>query len=479
MCGIVGVIVKGNSGFFKQPEDCFTELLYVNALRGFDSTGVIGVEKDGGFHIMKEAEEAAWFLPQFKGSVVQKAMWEKGKAYIGHNRKKTVGDIKDETAHPFVIDDTFAMVHNGTLYNHKNLANTDIDSQALATVLKNALGQDNWKKALEDTLGDVFGAYAVAIYDQKKELIHFLRNKERPLWLIETDNALYFASEASMATWILCRNGYAAKDLKVTAVDEHTLITYDLSKNTLSKEALTPKKYMPVIHTPSTTGTGKTNGGTDTKITKSMAKFFKKKWIGKRVSFWVDDYVEKYYPKTVDEDNETEVFLFARLEEIAFTHALSIEVDLKNCGLSTSEEIFEQKWTGYVDEVIYNEEAESILINIQGCKPIVNSLRPTPYVNRTVFENVLKEKSLVLLEQEFTSFVKNLVPWQRECYEKAILERKKEVDTLANRLGYDACFDEAEKEGVKLIEKTNPDTGKRELHHPTKGLIYETPITLH
>ena len=218
MCGIVGMVVKPANGFVKQHEDCFYQMLYADALRGEDSTGVIGVENDTSFHIAKEATEAAWFNAQFQGGTLAKTMWATGKAFIGHNRKKTVGAIKDETAHPFVVDDVFAMVHNGTLFNHKDLADTEVDSEALAKVLATALGETDYIQALETILGKVSGAYATASYDQRTNKVHLLRNSQRPLAYVETSNAWYFASEAPMLFWILARNGYQAKDLNIQPV---------------------------------------------------------------------------------------------------------------------------------------------------------------------------------------------------------------------------------------------------------------------
>ena len=72
MCGIVGMVSKTHVGISKQAEDTFMQLLYANALRGDDSTGLICVEKDSSFHIMKQATEAAWFGPQYKNSDVYK-----------------------------------------------------------------------------------------------------------------------------------------------------------------------------------------------------------------------------------------------------------------------------------------------------------------------------------------------------------------------------------------------------------------------
>lgn len=486
MCGIVGVIARHDGGLVTQTENCFFELLYADAVRGYDATGAICVEKDGGFHIAKEAAEATWFIPQLKGGPIGRSMWNSGRAYIGHNRKKTVGGSDDASAHPFVIEDTFAMVHNGTLLNHKALADTDIDSQALATVFKKALEQENWKEALEETLGRVWGAYATVMYDQKKELIHFLRNKERPLWIIEADNAWYFASEVMMANWVLNRNGYAYDKLKIEALPTKTLVTFDCVKKTWSKEVLVPKKPTPkplMIGMASGIQTVM-NGGA--KVSKQVLKFFRRKNLGTRISFWVDDYVEVNCPKTIEADGETQVLVFAMCDEIKQTHTLTATIDLKPLGLSTKEDIFDHRWSGIIDTVELNDGTGSLLITVTGCKPVIpskgltHSNEPSLDQVKELFTTVTQKKSLATLRKELAGFEDHLSDWQKELYIALIKQREDELGELLKvgyDAGYDACFEEAEREGIKLIEST--ENGKRVLTHPTKGVVYESPVALH
>jgi glucosamine 6-phosphate synthetase-like amidotransferase/phosphosugar isomerase protein len=86
MCGIVGFVSKKTNGPSKKEEDSFYEMLYTDALRGWDSTGVVAVENTTTFHIAKEACEATFFNDQFRISSAGKDFWARGKAIIGHNR---------------------------------------------------------------------------------------------------------------------------------------------------------------------------------------------------------------------------------------------------------------------------------------------------------------------------------------------------------------------------------------------------------
>lgn len=240
MCGIVGLLPKPVNGLSWTDQKIFDQMLFANLLRGSDSTGVIGVMADGDFGIMKEASDSYFFAGQFADSDLYKRLYTSGRAVIGHNRAKTIGENKDENAHPFVIDGTFAMVHNGTLRNHKALFDTEVDSEALARLFKEAMDQEDWKKALEDAIGRVSGAFAVIWYDQKRQQLCLLRNSERPLGFCETPDSILIASEIALANWIGTRNGKACKDFKSCAV--HTLYTFDMKegKGALQETNLSP-----------------------------------------------------------------------------------------------------------------------------------------------------------------------------------------------------------------------------------------------
>jgi predicted glutamine amidotransferase len=375
MCGIVGMVVKPSNGFIKQHEDCFYQMLYVDALRGEDSTGVIGVENDTTFHIAKEATEAAWFNAQFQNGVIAKSMWSTGKAFIGHNRKKTVGAIKDETAHPFVVDDVFAMVHNGTLYDHKKLADTEVDSEALTQVFAKALAEENYIEAMETMLGKVSGAYATASYDQRTNKVHLLRNSQRPMSYVETNNAWYFASEAPMLFWILARNGYTQKDLEIKLVPEHVLISFDLDTNKMTEELLVPKKYFPPI--PTTKGSGaSTTGITNNKgegFSKNAYKRFRNKHIFTKMEFWGEDFVETNYPRTVA-DGETAITLMGCSDNILVDHLIRADIDLKDVNLS-AEDLTERLWSGRVENMSYDSKTKKILIQMANALPLPVSFR--------------------------------------------------------------------------------------------------------
>ncbi|MFZ2190124.1 MAG: hypothetical protein WAV48_05050 [Candidatus Magasanikiibacteriota bacterium] len=395
MCGIIGVVVKPHNGFTKRIEDSFYQLLFVNTLRGDDSTGIVAVETDTTFHIMKEAVEAAWFVPQLQYGTLGKSLWTSGKALIGHNRKATVGKTKDDTAHPFVVDEHFAMVHNGTLYQHEKLAKTEVDSEALAIVLAKAFEEADYKESLEALLPKVNGAYAVAMYDQRHHKVRLLRNKERPLAIVETPDAWFYASEGLMLHWILSRNGYTAKDMgSLRAVPEDTVFEFDLATNTLIEEKITVKKY-----TPHTTSTAVCGAGTGTKssiykkspvsegMSKNEYKRLRRQLLGTHIEWWADDYVEAHFPKTY-EDGETVFNLMGDCENIQEDHVIHALIDVANLQM-IPDKLCDRLWTGRVEEMTYNTKTKTLSVYVADASPLPISIKKTLAGGRT-------EKDLVI-----------------------------------------------------------------------------------
>jgi hypothetical protein len=399
MCGIVGMVVKANSGFIKQHEEVFYQLLFADTVRGNDSTGVIGVEKNTTFHIAKEAISAEWFIAQLDVHKVAKDMWRDGKAYIGHNRKSTIGKTTDENAHPFVVKDEFAMVHNGTLYNHRALAETTVDSEALAIHLHKAFAKDDYVKDVEKALGEVGGAYAVALYDQRSNKVRVLRNKERPMCYVETANAWYFASEGGLLYWILTRNGYGAKDMDIKVVPEHTLLTFDLDKTTLTEQALVPKKHIPPTK-PAPTGQVKKPTGEVSKLfeeglSKNSYKKFRRGLIGKKMEWWCEDFVELNFPKTFDE-GETATCLMGVCDSLLINHMIRADIDIKELNL-LGNELTDRLWTGMVRDMCYDPKTKRVSLELVDCLPLPVSFRKTEVIDAEYIKRKLDEKEQALL----------------------------------------------------------------------------------
>lgn len=384
MCGIVGLIIKAKNGFSKNHETICANLLYANAVRGYDATGVIGVTNQGEFTIMKEASPSAYFAYNYDGSETEKMLFSRGVAFIGHNRAKTIGENKDENAHPFVIDDTFAMVHNGTLRNHHKLAKTIVDSEALATVLKEAMDQDDYKTALEETLSKVEGAYACVWYDQKRDEVCMVRNKERPLSLLETVDGTIFSSEAGLGVWVSQRNG--SKVENVVSVPENTLIRFDMKKGGATYDQI-PLTLKP----PVTTG-GFQNGATTVApitpfksvvrdifkkskhgdVSKNEFKRMRNKFINKELKFVADDWVEaKLFTPSPNEFIIMGESKDGSFDLCDFKHLVKTTVSLSDLCLSQKQMENTVNWMGIISNIEYNPKFKSVELTLRDCSPNV------------------------------------------------------------------------------------------------------------
>ena len=386
MCGIVGMVNKANNGLVKCTEDSFYDMLYADSIRGEDSTGVIYVENDASFGYMKEANAGTWCSELMKNDAAVKGMWTRGKALIGHNRKKTIGAVSDETAHPFVVDGKFAMVHNGTLYNHKTLANTVVDSEALTIHLSSVLNADYSKEKLEEALGKVSGAYAIAAYNQDTHKVYLTRNKERPLAILETADGWFWASEGAMLYWILNRNGINWGNNKVENIKENCLVVIDLETNTLTMEDYVPKKAIPptptkVVGGPTITVTvTKTPTNTvipvttsPSRLSKNEFKRIKRRYMGGSILMYAQDYLEKNFPRTLA-DGENEIILLGDCEVFQFDHSIQAEFDIYD-SIPGVNALTDTYYAGKVLDMTYEASRGYVMITLGELRMIPPSVK--------------------------------------------------------------------------------------------------------
>jgi len=399
MCGIVGFISHWKtSGFTYTEQKMVYQMLFADQLRGSDATGVVSVYRDSEFGIMKEATDGYTFNGSFIDSQMDKELYKTGVAVIGHNRAKTIGVNKDENAHPFVVDKTFAMVHNGTLHNHKTMHDTDVDSEALAMTLKAAMDEENWKEALEDKLSKVSGAYACVWYDQKRDEICLIRNKDRPLFIVRLNQGTVFGSEVGLLTWIATRNNQKVEE--IINCKEHTLYRFDMKKQGgVSDETFLSLKK-PTNHsgfTNGTTGSGTvttgakaTPGGTDSEVkkivdkiiadivhpksdggrkvvSKNLFKKFRATLFNRKINFWLDDYVEA----DVDARGKAKTVLImgssidGAYDLCEYHHFIRAVVSLEKLGLKETELYGNVQFSGDVDDVEYDRANKAVVVRMR------------------------------------------------------------------------------------------------------------------
>lgn len=207
MCGLVGLISRKPMGFHHADLELMQNLLLLDQIRGEDSTGVFTVMRDGnltitkiGSHPMHLFATAAW------GKHRSKAIQE-GRIMIGHNRKATMGGINSMNAHPF-HEDNIVLAHNGTVRGgHKKMADTEVDSHAVCHAFA--------EKGAEAVIAELDAAFAFIWWDIEAQRLFAVRNSERPLNIVTTEDYHILCSEPWMAEALLNR-----EKKKVTATVE-------------------------------------------------------------------------------------------------------------------------------------------------------------------------------------------------------------------------------------------------------------------
>ena len=240
MCGLFCIISKTKNGFIDKELKLFTEGLFTDTVRGKDSTGVFYVTEKGNAHLLKDNTSGYEFTKTKDYDDFLSDCFQNGKILVGHNRSATLGNISDKNAHPFISGNT-VLVHNGTLYNHKALANTDTDSEAIAQLLD--------KKPHTEVLSELNGAFALIWYNAKEKKLYVSRNNERPLWIITTTNFDLIGSEPKHLEWILNRNTNIDKEACYFAT--YCVYSWDLNslESSYTETINYEKKKTPILYT--------------------------------------------------------------------------------------------------------------------------------------------------------------------------------------------------------------------------------------
>jgi hypothetical protein len=215
MCGIIGIISKTPNGFIKTDMKLFEELLFADQLRGVDGTGLFYNQGKEVYNFKAPGNTGELMRTEGYHKQIDNVI-ARGNFIIGHNRAATKGSHIWANTHPF-LEDHITLVHNGTLYQHNNLAkNCDVDSRAIAKHMA------AW--GYEETLKEIHGAFALAWADDLDESLNFCRNNDRPLSIIETHFFWIISSEAELGVWIATRN--KQKVLRVIDVEPKTKYSF-------------------------------------------------------------------------------------------------------------------------------------------------------------------------------------------------------------------------------------------------------------
>ena len=193
MCGIVGAIAQRNI------TPILIEGLRRLEYRGYDSAGVAVMTENKGIQRVRAV-----------GKVIEleKSLSETpalGHLGIAHTRWATHGKPAEHNAHPH-ISNGLAIVHNGIIENHASLRKklkelgytftSETDTEVVAHLLAHHYEQGrNMLEAFRQTLGEIYGAYALAVLHEDEPETLYCSRMGSPLVIGEGVEEHYIASD--------------------------------------------------------------------------------------------------------------------------------------------------------------------------------------------------------------------------------------------------------------------------------------------
>ena len=215
MCGIFGIISEKPIPFDYTK---FCVLGVDNDSRGGDSCGIF---IDGNVEYGVGSKK---FFKKFRSESVLLNETEKASIAIGHCRKASVGVISEKTAQPVVIykdnKPEFVVLHNGTIYNYKELAEKYIPDIDITGMTDSQVMAHIFYHAGYNVLSEYNGGAVFVIIDYRldtPEVLLFrgeskkynIENaqavEERPLYFCIENNVLTFSSIEDYLP-IVCKN---------------------------------------------------------------------------------------------------------------------------------------------------------------------------------------------------------------------------------------------------------------------------------
>ena len=198
MCGIVGYI--GHREAYPIVLKGLQRLEY----RGYDSAG-IALYDGSDLKMCKTKGKVADLKDKLENEISTK-----GSVGIGHTRWATHGEPNDVNSHPHYSNSgNLVIIHNGIIENYDSLKKelkkrgytfkSDTDTEVLVNLIEDVIKQEDVKlgKAVQIALNQTIGAYAIAVFDQRKPDEIVVARLGSPLAIGVGEDEFFVASDAS------------------------------------------------------------------------------------------------------------------------------------------------------------------------------------------------------------------------------------------------------------------------------------------
>ena len=191
MCGIMGYYCFGSK---KPDKNKIANMFQMLESRGKDSSGFALLNEENNLIVHKAPVGSTAMIKsrEWKETVLPKIM-------ILHTRMKTQGSEKNNANnHPLFSKSGIAIVHNGIIYNDKEIfgrkeRDAEVDSEAILMLLSLKTRGDKLKRIFDR----IEGSFAVAVIDKNNPAKLILIKKDNPIdmYFDSADDILYFCSE--------------------------------------------------------------------------------------------------------------------------------------------------------------------------------------------------------------------------------------------------------------------------------------------
>jgi len=241
MCGIMGYYSFGNT---LPNKDKITNMFSLLESRGRDASGFAFI-RDNNLIVHKDAMKSSEF--------VKTNEWQEltlPSCMIIHTRMKAQGSEKNNANnHPLFSKNGIAIVHNGIIYNDKEIfgkkeRDAEVDSESILHLLSMKVKGDKIKRLFDK----VEGSFAVAMLDKyfPERLVLIKKDNPIDLYYDERSDILYFCSEREIMQEALSIEKTTVRGFNLGEKDFHFYEMHNNYALFINKEGVESyQKYYP------------------------------------------------------------------------------------------------------------------------------------------------------------------------------------------------------------------------------------------